>query len=166
MTTRPKWTRSLKSLTSIATLTRISCGNATSSICKANNLEKVSISVTDLKTKAKVYVFAQLKDSLYLWLNYVWHYLWQDSRPLSQRKWVAALNICRANKATSSQVKSLSDTLESHHDAFAVQKRNSSDKYKHKCDKCGNQHYCHQPCPAQSVECYNCGLRNHFAKVC
>ena len=69
-------------------------------------------------------------------------------------------------QATSSQVKSLSDTLESHHDAFAVQKWNSSDKYKPKCDKCGNQHYCHQPCPAQSVECYNCGLRNHFAKVC
>ena len=33
-------------------------------------------------------------------------------------------------------------------------------------DRCGNQHYRHQPCPAQGVECYNCGRRNHFAKVC
>ena len=24
----------------------------------------------------------------------------------------------------------------------------------------------HQPCPLQGVECYNCGRKNHFAKVC
>ena len=42
-----------------------------------------------------------------------------------------ALNICRANKATSFQLKSLSATSsskEAHYDVFAVQKHNPSDK--------------------------------------
>ena len=53
-------------------------------------------------------------------------------------------------------------------EVFAVQKRHPSDKtrQKPKCDKCGNQHYHQQVCPAQGAECYNCGRKHHFAKVC
>lgn len=79
-----------------------------------------------------------------------------------------ALDICRANEATSTQLKTLSNTTnkETQQEVLAIQKRHQSGNPKPQCDKCGNQHYCHQPCPAQGVECYNCGRRNHFAKVC
>jgi len=34
------------------------------------------------------------------------------------------------------------------------------------CDKCGTQHQHYQNCPAYGLECYNCGSRNQFSKVC
>ena len=72
----------------------------------------------------------------------------------------AALNICRANKATSSQLKSLSTNT-----MYLPSKKKPSDKPKPKCDKCGNKNYGHQPCPAQGVECYNCGRKNHITNL-
>ena len=134
--------------------------------------ESINQYVTDLKTKAQTCEFAQLKDSLIcdrimcgITCNRTRARLLKESMLTLQ----AALNICRANEATSSKLKSLSATSsskEAHHNVFAVQKCNPSDKTRPKCDKCVNQHYCHQPCPAQGVECYNCGRKNHFAKVC
>ena len=69
-------------------------------------------------------------------------------------------HICRVNEATSSQLKILcasATSKESHQEVFSIQKQHQSDNPKPHCDKYVNQHYCHQPCPAQGVECYNCG---------
>ena len=34
------------------------------------------------------------------------------------------------------------------------------------CTRCGLRHTPYQICPAQGAECYKCGRKNHFAKVC
>ena len=136
--------------------------------------ESVDQYVTDLKTKTQTCEFAQLKDSL-IRDRIVCGIVYDKTRARllkeSELTLQTALNICRANEATSSQLKSLSTSAtskEAQQDVFAVQKRHPSEKPKQKpkCDKCGNQHYHQQVCPAQGVECYNCGQKNHFAKVC
>ena len=102
-----------------------------------------------------------------------------------------ASDICRANEATASQLKTLSSGASSRESAdrevLAVQSRPTPKSRKslqdksgtqHKryqkypeprrslCDKCGTQHQHYQNCPAYGLECYNCGSRNHFSKVC
>ena len=124
--------------------------------------ESIDQYVTDLKTKAQTCEFTQLKDSLirdWIMCGIICDRTRARLLKESELTLQAALNICRANEANSSQLKSLSATSfskEAHHDVFAVQKCNPSDKTRPECDKCGNQHYRHQPCPAQGVECYNC----------
>ena len=135
--------------------------------------ETIDQYVTDLKTKAQTCEFAELKDGLIrdriicgIICDRTRARLLKEGELTLQK----ALDICRANEATTTQLKTLSSSAtskETHYqEVLAIQKRYQSDNPKPQCDKCGNRHYRHQPCPAQGVECYNCGRRNHFAKVC
>ena len=135
--------------------------------------ETIDQYVLDLKTQAQTCEFAELKDGLIrdrivcgIICNKTRTRLLKEGELTLQK----ALNICRANEATSTQLKTLSysgASKETHYqEVLAIQKRRQSDKPKPQCDKSGNQHYRYQPCPAQGVECHNCGHRNHFAKVC
>ena len=135
--------------------------------------ETIDQYVTDLKTKAQTCEFAELKDGLIrdriicdINCDRTRARLLKEGELTLQK----ALDICRANEATTTQLKTLSSSAtskETHYqEVLAIQKRYQSDNPKPQCDKCGNRHYRHQPCPAQGVECYNCGRRNHFAKVC
>ena len=93
--------------------------------------------------------FAQLKDSLIrdrivcgIICDKIRARLLKESELTLQTAW----NICRANEAISSQLKSLSTSAtskETQQDVFAVHKQHPSEKPKQrpKCDKCGNQHY-------------------------
>ena len=136
--------------------------------------ETIDQYVTDLKTKAQTCEFAQLKDSL-IRDRIVCGIICDKTRARLLKEGEltlqTALNICRANEATSSQLKSLSASTtskETQQEVLAVQKRHPSDKtgHKPKCGKCGNHHYHQQVCPAQGAECHKCGRKNHFAKVC
>ena len=135
--------------------------------------ETIDQYVIDLKTKAQTCEFAELKDGLIrdriicgIICDRTRARLLKEGELTLQK----ALDICRANEATTTQLKTLSSSAtskETHYqEVLAIQKRYQSDNPKPQCDKCGNRHYRHQPCPAQGVECYNCGRRNHFAKVC
>jgi len=133
--------------------------------------ETIDQYVTDLKTKAQTCEFAQLKDSL-IRDRIVCGIICDKTRARllkeSELTLQGALNICRANEATKSQLKTLSSnaTSKETQEVLAIQKRQFSDKPKPLCDRCGNHHYRHQLCPAQGAECYNCGRKNHFSKVC
>ena len=39
-------------------------------------------------------------------------------------------------------------------------------RQQHQCGNCGGRHTSQQRCPAIGIECYKCGRRNHFARVC
>ena len=81
-----------------------------------------------------------------------------------------AVDICRANEMTVTQMKILGESSTSHSantmEIDAIDASARGDKKKQCCDKCGNWHTKQQTCPAQGVECHKCGKRNHFARVC
>ena len=81
-----------------------------------------------------------------------------------------ALDICRANEAITSQLKTLSSCATNKEsvdqELFTVQIRRTAEPRRTQYDKCGTQHQRHQNFPAYGMECYNCGRKNHFSKVC
>lgn len=139
--------------------------------------EMVDQYITDLKTKAKSCEFGSLTDSL-IEDCIVCGIIDDRTRSrllrepdLSLQK---ALDICRANEATATQMKLLTASggasIEAEKaDINAVEKSKpkiQSDKRKQQCGKCGTWHSRQQLCPANGVECHKCGKRNHFARVC
>ena len=80
--------------------------------------------------------------------------------------------VCRSNKATVTQLKALGASaickeLTEPMEVHTIQKKpNEPHAHKQPCERCGIRHLHHQPCPAQGAECYKCGRKNHFAKVC
>jgi len=78
-----------------------------------------------------------------------------------------AIDIFRANEATTKQLKTLSNNVTDKEpvEVQALQKKLNC-PHKQSCGKCENWHLCQQFCPAQGAECYKCGRKNHFAKVC
>ena len=139
--------------------------------------------VTDLKTKAQTCEFAELKDSLIrdrvvcgIICDKTRAKLLKESELTLQK----ALDICRANEATTSQLKTLSSHATNkesvEQEVLAIQKHRTSapqrsrheatEPQRSQCDKCGTRHQRHQKCPAYGMECYNCGRKNHFSKVC
>ena len=119
--------------------------------------ETIDQYVTDLKTKAQTCEFAELKDGLIrdrvvcgIICDRTRARLLKEAELTLQK----ALDICRANEATSTQLKTLNSNAtgkEMHYqEVLPVQKQRQNDKPKPQCDKCGNQHYHHQPCPAST----------------
>jgi len=72
-----------------------------------------------------------------------------------------AIDICRANEATVTQMKSFATDI--HSEPADI---HGMCKDKQACTRCGNWHTRQQMCPAFGAECRKCGPRNHFAKVC
>ena len=145
--------------------------------------ETIDQYATDLKTKAQTCEFAELKDSLIrdrvvcgIICDKTCARLLKESELTLQK----ALDICRANEATTSQLKTLSSHATNkesvEQEVLAIQKYRTSapqrsrhetaEPQRSQCDKCGTRHQRHQKCPAYGMECYNCGLKNHFFKVC
>ena len=139
--------------------------------------ETIDQYVADLKTKVRSCEFGVLTDSL-IKDRIVCGIIDDRTRSrllrepdLSLQK---ALDICRANEATKTQMKLLTatsgasftpDTTE----VCAVEKhrpKTQSDKRKHHCGRCGKWHIRQQTCPATGAESHKCGRKNHFAKVC
>ena len=135
--------------------------------------ESIDQYVTDLKTKAQMCEFANLKDSLIrdrivcgISCDRTRARLLKESELTLQK----AVDICRANEAATSQLKILNSDATNKEpvdqEVLTVQKRRSDEPRRSQCDKCGNQHQRFQKCPAYGMECYNCGRKNHFSKVC
>ena len=125
--------------------------------------------VTDLKTKAQTCEFKDLKDSLIRdRIVCGIHCDKTRSRLLREPDLTLhkAIDICRANETTSSQMKSF--TNDQTNDLPVIHGIRSQNKQVQKlyCDRCGNWHTKQQVCPALGAECRKCGRRNHFAKVC
>ena len=86
-----------------------------------------------------------------------------------------ALDICRADEATASQMKSMSSAA-----ACAVtptdeaevillrMKRNKPPKpgKQQECGYCGGTRRPYQKCPAHGAECLKCGQQNNFGRIC
>ena len=143
--------------------------------------ETIDQYLTDLKTKAKSCEFGAITDSL-VKDRIVCGILDDGTRSrllrepdLSLQK---ALDICRANEATTTQMKLLTATSSIKHvgtedtsDVYTVEKQKHKgklqlDKKKQQCGRCGNWHTRQQSCPATGIECHKCGRSNHFAKMC
>ena len=70
-----------------------------------------------------------------------------------------SIDICRANKATSTQVKSFIPTTTD--EVIGIHCIRGD---RQSCDRCGTVH--NKQCPAMGAKCYKCGHMIHFAKMC
>ena len=85
-----------------------------------------------------------------------------------------ALDICRSNEATRTQVKVLStasavSTTTDPTDICTTGKdgrKAQTDKPTYQCGRCGRRHTQPQHCPAIGADCHKCGRKNPFARVC
>ena len=137
--------------------------------------ESIDQYVTDLKIKAQTCEFENSKDSL-IRDRIVCGIICDKTRGRLLRgpnlDLQSAIDICRSNEATATQLKVLGASAICKEstgptEIDAIQKK-PSEPHAHKqpCERCGIRHFRHQPCPAQGAECYKCGRKNHFAKVC
>ena len=139
--------------------------------------ETVDQYVTDLRNKAKTCEFGALTENLVKDRGVI-----SDktrSRLLKQANLTlaGALDICRADEATSAQLKSMSTqpttatATESTEDVdvklLKTRRQNppQPNRQQGRCGCCGGRHYPQQRCPAIGAECHKCGRRNHFASV-
>ena len=68
--------------------------------------------------------------------------------------------VCRANETTTIQMKSfVSTTTDAMTDVHRIR------NVRQLCERCGTGHNKEQTCPAMG-ECYKCGRKNHFTKMC
>ena len=126
--------------------------------------ETIDQYVTDLRKKAQTCEFRDLKEGLIR--DRIVCGIRCDktrSRLLKQPELTLqkAIDICRANEATLTQMKSF--TASTHDDLTDI---HGVRKDKQLCDRCGNWHTRQQACPAFGAECRKCGRKNHFAKMC
>ena len=106
--------------------------------------ETINQYITDLQTKAQTCEFAELKDSLIrdcivcgITYDKTRSRLLKESDLTFQK----ALDICRANEATVSQLKCFrASNPTTEHDVHQIQKRQESEPHHYTCDKCGTQH--------------------------
>ena len=97
-------------------------------------------------------------------------------RLLQERKLtlIKALDICRSSETTSKQLKDMSGINEKSADyeisALKQQYRRREPPIpqgNRRCKFCGENHeWDKTSCPAYGKSCRNCGIQNHFAKVC
>ena len=134
--------------------------------------ESIDQYMTDLKTKAQTCEFSNLKDSLIcdriicgIICDRTRTRLLKDSELTLQK----ALDICRANEATTSQLKTLSSCATNKEsvdqELFTVQKRRTAKPRRTQCDKCGTQHQCHQNFPAYGRSATTVGGRIIFQSL-
>ena len=126
--------------------------------------ETIDQYITDLKKKAQTCEFQNLKDGLIrdrvvcgIRCDKTRSRLLKEPDPTLQK----AIDICRANEATTKQMKSfatasMDETTDIH--------RIRSDRQL--CERCGTGHNKQQLCPAIGAICRKCGRKNHFAKMC
>ena len=91
------------------------------------------------------------------------------------------VDICRANEATTAQLKGMAPSQTTEQEANAVNQKESSKKPKApkengkdpkdqlsvECKYCGNKHeWKRDKCPAYGKTCSLCGKANHFAAKC
>lgn len=140
--------------------------------CNQEVGETIDQYVTKLKTKARSCEFGALKDSL-IRDRIVCGIVSDKTRGRLLREanlsLENAVDICRANEMTVTQMKMLGESSTSHSsntmEIDAIDASARGDKKKQCCDKCGNWHTKQQTCPAQGVECHKCGKRNHLASL-
>ena len=126
--------------------------------------ETIDQYATDLKKKAKTWEFQDLKDGL-IRDRIVCGIRCDKTRSrllkepdLNLQK---AIDICRANEATITQMESFVSTTT---DEMTDIHRIRSDRQV--CERCGTGHNKQQLCPAMGAQCRKCGRKNHFAKMC
>ena len=126
--------------------------------------ETIDQYATDLKKKAQTCEFQDLKDSLIrdrivcrIRCDKTRSRLLKDP-DLNLQK---AIDICRANEATITQMKPFVSTTT---DEMTDIHRIRSDRQV--CERCGTGHNKQQLCPAKGAQCRKCGRKNHFAKMC
>ena len=126
--------------------------------------ETIDQYTTDLKKKAQTCEFQDLKDGL-IRDRIVCGIRCDKTRSrllkepdLNLQK---AIDICRANEATITQMKSFVSTTT---DEMTDIHRIRSDRQV--CERCGTGHNKQQLCPAMGAQCRKCGCKNHFAKMC
>ena len=132
--------------------------------CNQRDGKSINHYITDLRMKAQTCQFQDLKDGL-ICDRVVCGITCDKTRSrllkeldLTLQK---AIDICRANEATLTQMQSFATNIHSEPaDIHGVRKD------KQACDQCGNWHTRQLMCPAFGVECRKCGRKNHFAKVC
>ena len=136
--------------------------------------ETIDQYVTELKTKATTCEFGTLKDSL-IRDRIVCGKTSDKTRCRLLRETdltlEKAIEICRANEATATQMKTLgaSNVTNPTADSMEIDTVNTSTRgviQKQHCERCGSWHKQQQTCPALGAECHKCGKRNHFARVC
>ena len=142
--------------------------------------ETIDAYVTELKSKAKDCEFGLLHDSLIrdrivcgIRDDSVRRRLLREA-DLTLEK---AIDVCRANEITSSQVKMLNEEVEVHKiRPVNTAKTERAEKGRTKpasqdeqkgfdCNRCGYKHE-YKKCPAFGQTCKSCQKKNHFAKMC
>ena len=137
--------------------------------------ETIDQYVTDLKTKAKSCEFGVLTDSLIK--DRIVCGITDDrtrSRLLREPDLTLqkALDICRANEATATQMKLLTSGGGASAEASGIADidlhtvERSKAQTNKQCGRCGSRHTWQQSCPAIGAECRKCGRKNHFARAC
>lgn len=83
-----------------------------------------------------------------------------------------AIDICRASKITTSQVKALMEEVEMNRMRSVSPRENKfkantarSEQNESHCSRCGYKHQT-KKCPAFGQTCESCHKKNHFAKMC
>ena len=71
------------------------------------------------------------------------------------------INICRANEATTKQMKSFANITTD--EPTAIHRIHNDRQL---CERCGTGHNKQRPSPAIGATCRKCGCKNHFAKMC
>ena len=137
--------------------------------------ESIDQYVTDLKIKARSCEFGELHDSL-IRDQIVCGIACDKTRGTMLREGdiplQRAVDLCRAAEATKAQLKSISsasataDNITTEAEIHFIRNKHKREANKQVCTRCGHKHTSNQNCPAQGVECYKCGRKNHFAKVC
>ena len=147
--------------------------------------ETIDQYVTDLRCKAKHCEFGTLTDSL-IRDRIVCGVLSDRTRSRLLKDPTltldGAIDICRADEATAVQMKSLAtgekNPGDKDLDLKLLNKETKSPRtddrpsqrtgmrQQQQCGNCGGRHTTQQRCPAIGTECYKCGRRNHFARVC
>ena len=124
--------------------------------------ETIDQYVTDLRKKVQTCQFQDLKDGLIrdrivcgIRCDKTRSRLLKEPDLTLQK----AMDICRANEATVTQMKSFT-TLDEPTDIHGMHKDRLS------CDRCGKWHTRQQTYPVFGTECYKCERKNHFAKMC
>ena len=88
-----------------------------------------------------------------------------------------ALDICRSSETTSKQLRNMTDFTDesADHEIEAIRQQSYRNRRreplkpreKRRCKFCGETHeFDKNSCPAYGKSCNNCGIRNHFSKVC
>jgi transposase InsO family protein len=158
--------------------------------------ESVQAYVADLRNKASVCQYGQLKDELIrdrivcgIQNEATRKILLRGSNDMTLAK---AVNLCQIHELSEMYNSELSTGVEVHATGVykrgarntntrgrvtsqaprgrgrgqPVNKQSSGARYEKTCGKCGCQHTKHDLCPAEGKTCFKCGKHNHFSSTC